>query len=275
MTFCLKMSALALPYSRPASLSDPFHDFTEDILTEILETPDEKMTWLHFQQILGPFLPAGSYEEAAYFLPLAFDHIQSHDDDALDLITSLAWFISEYRSQLEADGAIEASRDLMSRCLNQWTAAFNVIHFDRTGCEEKQWRLRYFDYVKHSEAVAEGTCDLVRFTANADLAIELYRRVARKDASPIEAAWFLEFARQHFTDDVRKPPKHGEIKKIIEDKQVAERSAQVVASGLEGFVDFPSYWRDTFNGLAIESVPTPNWAEQDGGGQPATRPESK
>lgn len=258
------MPSLDLPYRRPASLSDPFHDFTEDMLAEILDTPDEQMTRWHYQQILGPFLPAGTYEEAVYFLPRAFEHLRSHDDDALDLVTSLAWFISEYRPQLEADGAIDACRDLMERCLHQWTAEFKVIHFDRDGCQKKGWGLRYFDYVKHSEAIAEGTCDLVRFTANADLAIQLYQRVAREGASPVEAAWFLEFARQHFTDYVYKPPKHGEIRQFLEDKEIAERSAQLVASGLEGFADFPSYWRDTFNGLAIESVPTPNWAEQGG-----------
>ncbi len=231
------------------------------MLTEILETPDEQMTWWHYRQILGPFLPAGSYEEAAYFLPRAFDYLRSHDDDALDLVTSLAWFISEHQPKLEVDGALEACRHLMESCLDQWTAEFTIVHFDHAACQEKGWRLRYFDYVKHSEVVAEGTCDLIRFTANADLAIGLYQRMAREGSNPVEAAWFLEFARQHFTNDVRKPPKHGEITKIIEDKRIAERSAQLVASGLDGFADFPSYWRDTFNSLAIESVPTPNWAE--------------
>lgn len=256
----MNMPELNLPYGRPSSLSDPFHDFTEDRLKEILETPDAEMTWWHYQQILGPFLPAGTYEEAAYFLPRAFGHIRSHDDVALDLVTSLAWFISEYRPRLEADGAAGACRDLMGSCFDQWTAEFTVVHFDRAACHAKGWGLRYFDYVKHSEVVAEGTCDLIRFKANADLAIRIYQQVSREGASPVEAAWFLEVARQHFTDDVRKPPKHGEITKIIEDKEIAERSARLVASGLEGFADFPSYWRDTFNGLAIESVPTPTWA---------------
>ncbi len=267
------MPSIDLPYRRPASLSDPFHDFTEDMLTEILETPDKQMTWWHYQQILGPYLPAGSYEVTAYFLPRAFDHIRSHDDDALELVTSLAWFISEYRSKLESDGALDACRNLMSSCLDQWTAEFTVIHFDRAGCQEKGWGLRYFDYVKLAEVVAEGTCDLVRFSAHADIAIELYKRVAREGAAPIEAAWYLEFARQHYTDEVRTPPKQGEIIKIIEDKDIAERSAQIVAAELDGFADFPSYWRDTFNGLGIESVPTPTWAEPDGEGPPATRSE--
>ena len=118
------MSSLTLPYPRPASLSDPFHDFTSEMLEKILQTPDSEMTWWHYQQILGPFLPAGNYEEAAYFLPRAFDHILSHDDNSLDLVTSLAWFISEYRPRLEEDGAIEAARDLMRRCLELKSGEF-------------------------------------------------------------------------------------------------------------------------------------------------------
>ena len=256
------MSSLELHYSRPTTLSDPFHDFTKELTTEILETPDEKMTLYHFQQILGPFLPAGTYEEAVYFLPLAFRHIQKNDDDALDLVTSLAWFISEYSSQLKDDGALGASRDLMAQCFVRWTSEFNVVHFDRSGCEEKQWRLDYFDYVRNAEAIAEGTCDLVQFSSNLDLAIELYQRVARSGASPTEAAWFLEFARQYYTDDVRKPPGHEVIMKLIEDKEIAERSAEIVASSLSGFADSPSYWRDTFEGVGIEGVPIPEYAEQ-------------
>ena len=256
------MTALDRKYQRPTSLSDPFDDFTEDRLAEIIQTPDEKMTRCHYQEILGPFLPAGTYEEAAYFLPRAFDHIRSHDDDAFDLVTSLAWFISEFQPRLEADGAIGVCRDLMESCFDQWTAEFQVVHFDRFACQEKGWRHRYFDYVKHSETIAVGTYDLIRFTANADLATRLYKRVARESASPVEAAWFLEFSRRHFSTDVRKPPKHGEITKILQDQEIAERSAQLVASGLEGYAGFSSYWRDTFNALAIESVPPPAWAEQ-------------
>lgn len=118
---------------------------------------------------------------------------------------------------------------------------------------------------------AEGTCDLVRFVGNADLAIDLYRRVSRDSADVIEAAWFLEFARQHNTDDVRKPPTHSEVTKLLEDKGIAERSAQMVAAGLTGFPDFPSYWQATFIAVGIESVATPKSPEQGGPANDAPR----
>ncbi|NQT93133.1 MAG: hypothetical protein HQ559_10265 [Lentisphaerae bacterium] len=231
------------------------------MLTEIIETPDGSMTWWHFKQILGPFLPAGTYEEAAYFLPLAFDYILSHDDDSLELVTSLAWFISEYRDQLEAVSALAACRDWMTLCLRTWTKDFTVIHSDRGACEKKQWGIRCFDYVKHSETIAEGTCDLVRFTANADLAIEVYRRVSATTADPVEAAWFLEFARQRCVHDVRKPPKCSEVTELLEDKETVERSAQTVSAHLPSYPKSPSYWRATFNALGVESVKPPRWAE--------------
>ncbi len=100
------------------------------MLAEILKTPDEKMTRCHYQDILGPFLPAGTYEEAAYFLSRAFDHIRSHDDDGLDLVTSLVWFISEYQKRLEADGVLAACRDLMESCFDQLVASELVAFAD-------------------------------------------------------------------------------------------------------------------------------------------------
>jgi hypothetical protein len=257
------MMSLPLLYPRPEALSDPFHDFDPDTLQEILQVPDSKMERWHYQQILGPFLPAGTYEEAAYFLPQAFAHILSHDDDALDLVTSLAWFISEYRPRLDEDGALEESRDLMRRCLEHWSKEFCVIHYDKSVCEAKGWGLQYFDFVKHSETLAEGTCDLVRFSTNADLAIQFHERISRDNADPIEAAWFLEFARQHFTSDVRTPPTHPTIRALIENKQIAERSAKLVTSELSSFADFPSYWRDTFNALGIDGHPTLESVEQE------------
>jgi hypothetical protein len=246
------MTPLSLPYKRPKKFSDPFHDFSEASLEELLATTDKEMSRIHYQQILGPHLPAGTYEESAYFLPQAFDRLLTHDDDALDLAPSLIWFSSEYAAQLGRDGALAACCERLRACLSQWTADFEVIHFDERGCRKKGWSLQYFDYVRLSESVAEAMCDLVRFAVHADLAMELVVRLAQPSASPVEAAWFLELARQHAADDVYRPPRLPEIKQILEDGDVARRCAEVVTRDLTTFGKFPTYWRDAFNWLGIE-----------------------
>ena len=135
----MSASELKLPYARPRSLTDPFCDHTPDHLASLLATPDRDLKWHDFQCLLGPFLPAGTYEESAYFLPLAFDDILTHDDDALDLVTSLVWFASEYASQLQRDNSLDAVRTKLKYCIDQWTGDFTILHFDHDAYREKGW----------------------------------------------------------------------------------------------------------------------------------------
>jgi hypothetical protein len=77
------LHALQRKHPRPKRLSDPFHDNTPESLRELLSKSDTDMRWADFACLLGPHLPAGTYEEVAYFLPLAFDYIGANEKDAL------------------------------------------------------------------------------------------------------------------------------------------------------------------------------------------------
>ena len=143
----MSTSDLKLPHPRPRSLSNPFHYRTPDHLASVLATSDRDLKWHDFRCLLGPFSPAGTYEESAYFLPFAFDYILTHDEDALDLVTSLVWFASEYAPQLEHDGALDAVRAKLKQCLDHWTADFIIKHYDHDACRDKGWQLEYFGAV--------------------------------------------------------------------------------------------------------------------------------
>lgn len=99
-----------VPYPRPKSLSDPFHDNFCSTLEQLLNTPDENLDSSDFRILLGPYLPPGTYEETCYFSPLAFQYILTHDDDDLGLITSLVWYCSEYVWRLRADKIVNDAR---------------------------------------------------------------------------------------------------------------------------------------------------------------------
>lgn len=241
-------SPLRVPHARPKSLSDPFHDHTPEGTRELLSKRDGELSWADFQCLLGPFLPAGTYQESVYFLPLAFEHIASHDDDALDLVTSIVWFVSEYACDLERDGLLDAARDRISECFEKWTAEFSVTHFDKPACEEKGWGLPYFDYVEPVEVVCVGTCDLIRFERHADLARAFFRELGENGTDGTKAAWFLELSRAYY--DICHPPKDPSIARVLTDRDNLDR-AVVLARPIVGRESSPTYWTDTLNALAI------------------------
>lgn len=235
---------LDVAYPRPSRLSDPHHDFSDDFTRAILAKPDSELAWNDFKNILGPFLPAGTYEESVYFLPLAFEHIATHDDYALDLVTSIVWFVSEYADRLAADGLLVGSRGRVGECFGIWTSRFEVTHFDHAACRAKGWGRAYFDYVKNVEVVCEGMCDLVRFVRHADLAEDFFRSLADHGSDPVKAAWFLEMSRSR--TDVYHPPEHESIRRLLADESLIASATSVVRSSLAASEPSPTYWQDTF-----------------------------
>lgn len=240
-----------LPHPRPQSLSDPFHDHTQEYLQSLLATPDDDLTWHDYQMLLGPFLPAGTYEESAYFLPLAFDHLLSCEDNSLDLVGSLVWFTSEYSYQLDRDGVLDVARSKLRQCLDHWTSHFTVIHFDADACRKKGWGLKYLDLVRNSNTVMEATNDLVRFKKHNDLALGFFADLAAAEVAPVRSAWFLESVRSHVCKDVYQPPRHPAISSLLDSETLARQHWRTVRESLPSYRKSSTYWLDTFTILGI------------------------
>ena len=239
---------MRIPYSRPTKLSDPHFDFTPESLQQLLATPDEKLEWHHLRNLLGPFLPAGTYQESVFFLPFAFKSLQ-RAEDALDLTTSVCWFISEYADDLASDGLLDECRSEIEGCLRCWVANFTVEHFDRNGCAAKGWRLNYFDYVHRSETVCETLCDLDRFTCHGDLADSFITRLA-SSPEPVSSGWFLELARCQ--SDVYHPPAREVFQRYFTDRRLLAQKAAIVQEHLTASTASPTYWHDTFSKLGLK-----------------------
>lgn len=242
---------MIIPHKRPLRFSDPFHDFDEVSLRELIETPDSEMTGCHYQQILGPFLPAGTYEESVYFLPAAFDWLVANSGDSLDLVTPVIWFCSEYCSDLQRDGALDSCRQRLSACLSEWTCRFEVRHFDAADCAAKGWRRTYFDYVLMSETLCEATSDLVRFETHADIAFDFYRHLSSSCASVSEAAWHLDLAAAYTRQEIYSPPSDDRVVTPLTDRNSILSASAIVSAALPTFSRDQSYWQDTFKALGL------------------------
>jgi hypothetical protein len=192
-------------YGRPRALSDPFHDNTPASLRELLRRGDSELRWGDFKTLLGPHLPAGTYEEVVYFLPLAFDCIHNDKTVALDLCSSVVWFCSKYEEQLTADKVMDAAREQLLALPRQWTSQFNVTHFDRSMCVEKGWgKLQYLDLVEGSDTVCQMLCDLCEYSTHADIFERFIFDLIDFGADSTKAAWLLALLRTR--NDVYHPP---------------------------------------------------------------------
>lgn len=236
---------------RPKHLTDPFHDFSDTSLVELLATPDEQLNWSHFNQLLGPFLPAGTYEESVYFLPLAFDYLLTHLDDALEFQDAVVGFASKYAPQLKADGYLSSVQAQFLACLDTWTNTFTITHFDEAACRTNGWGLAYFDYVGASTEVYQMLYDLVHFEVHTTLAEGFLITLANKLQDPLTACWFLELARANQADDVYKPPDSLLIQKLLKSPELQRQAALTINTHCRSTKPSPTYWPDMFVLLSL------------------------
>jgi hypothetical protein len=240
--------ALQRKYRRPGVLSDPFHDNNSASLRDLLLKQDSELQWGDFKTILGPHLPAGTYAESAYFLPLALDHLLAKPADALDLCSSVVWFCAEYNGRLEEDRVLPAVRARLGGLLRKWTERFSVVHFDRSACLTKGWQLSHFDLVEMSETVCEMLCDLVRYTRYSDIAEQFVADMVGFGGNATKAAWLLELIRSR--EDVYCPPPMPVLELASVDHDLLHRAYGLVLEHGIG-KDSPTYWNDTLSKIGL------------------------
>lgn len=214
----------------------------------IIEIADPNLSWREYQSILGPYLPAGTYEQSVYFLPLAFDHIWRHDEDALDLSCTIAWFISEYKEELNQDRLIEPCRSRVRELLMKWVSRFEVVHYDRDACKAKGWSLAYMDHVLRGEAICEMLGRLIEFQVHQDLAIEFFEQLTQDLGDVNHAAWLLELWRAQ--GDIYHPPNHERITVLLNGVDHLRFAAKTLEeSSLVRDAESPTYWPTQFASL--------------------------
>ena len=117
-------------YPRPTRLSDPGCDFTPEECAAILAVPDDRLGWPELGNIFQGFLPAGTYEECAYFIPHAVRFIDERGDCASDLAKNFLDWAGEQRVELEADGLFAPIRahmqELLRACLSEFRIRFGT-----------------------------------------------------------------------------------------------------------------------------------------------------
>jgi hypothetical protein len=246
----MAIAEFRVPHPRPKKLSDPHYDFTEKLLAKLLATPDDQLGRQHYTQLLGPHLPAGTYDESVYFLPGAFQYMLRQDvSDALELITPIIGYISYNQKCLQEDGILEGALDCVRELFAYWTSRFQVIRLARQPSQEQRRTIKYFYYVENQAEIVFTTSELVRFSTNAALAEEFVRDLALNSNNPIKAAWFLAYSCSQY--DPYHPPLYPPITRLINDEEYLLNAAIVVEEHVVPKERFPEYWHDVLIKLGM------------------------
>jgi hypothetical protein len=247
----MSISSFRVKHPRPRKLSDPYHDFSPDMLEKILALPDNQLKGHHYLQILGPILPAGTYEESVYFLPGAFRYLIADDDYAGELIPPIIGFVSKNAKQLEKDRILEPARACIRECFDYWTSQFIVVHRRLAG-DQRMPKRAYVDHVKNSVNIMVAVEEIVRWERHVDLAEPFVQELADNTSNPLKAAWFLEYARATRGDRVRQPLKNQVIMQLVKDTERLKKAGELVRQHLVSGERSPTYWRDTLKLLNLE-----------------------
>ena len=244
------MKPLVVPYPRPTSLSDPFDDFTSKAVEGLLSISDVDLTDWDLQQIIGPYVPAGNYREAVYFLPMAFSRLERSGDQATALMPSITWFISEYCEELNKDGLLEACEERVELFLQKWSSDFVVIHYDKAACSAKKWQINYFDEVAFSDTIIETILNSQSSVSLKNITHRFVETLANS-LSFVQAAWFIEIARQFHVEDIE--PGDEKMMAILLDRTLIKSRVRFVAEYRDQISMAPTYWSGIFEIFGIDT----------------------
>lgn len=114
-----------MQYRKPARLSDPMNDFSPEELTGILSKKDSELDWRDFDRLFQGKLPAGTYEELCYYLPLACAYIENHAD-ACDFFEHFSVWIGDHYERLKADGLVAPAVSVFHALFRKATSSFSL-----------------------------------------------------------------------------------------------------------------------------------------------------
>jgi hypothetical protein len=145
-----------MKYPKPAQLSDPHQDWTEnpEVLAEIISKPDEALTVEDFYCIFQGSLPAGTYEESAYYIEKCFLYIVAQDEIKVDRCPGqFFWWLDINRQRLEVDCLWDQIVALTEATLWKLLERFELHDLTEQECDHNGIDFRYSIYPNNANTV--------------------------------------------------------------------------------------------------------------------------
>ena len=122
---------MKMKYEKPTRLSDPGGDFSPEELNRILSKEDAELDWADFDCLFFGKMPAGTYEEVRYYIPLTCAYIENQRD-ACDFFEHFSIWIEDNYARLKEDGLIapvvSAFHNLFRKATTSFSLEYNGDH---------------------------------------------------------------------------------------------------------------------------------------------------
>ena len=114
-----------MKYEKPTRLSDPGGDFLPEELKKILSKEDAELSWADFDRLFFGKMPAGTYEEVRYYIPLACAYIENQRD-ACHFLEHFSIWIEDNYARLKEDGLIAPVVSAFYALFRKATSSFDL-----------------------------------------------------------------------------------------------------------------------------------------------------
>lgn len=114
-----------MKYKKPVRLSDPMSDFSQEELAGILSKQDTELDWRDFDCLFQGKLPAGTYEEVRYYIPLACSYIENQAD-ACGFLEHFSVWIEDNCERLKEDDLIAPVVSAFYNLFRKATSSFSL-----------------------------------------------------------------------------------------------------------------------------------------------------
>ena len=110
---------------KPTHLSDPGSEFSPEELTRILSREDAELDWADFDCLFFGKMPAGTYEEVRYYIPLVCAYIENQRD-ACNFFEHFSIWVEENYARLKEDGLINPIVSAFHALFRKATSSFSL-----------------------------------------------------------------------------------------------------------------------------------------------------
>ena len=114
-----------MKYEKPTRLSDPGSDFSPEELNRILSKKDAELDWADFDCLFSGKMPAGTYEEVRYYIPLACAYIEKQGN-ACNFFEHFSIWIGDNYARLKEDGLIAPVVSAFHALFRKATSSFDL-----------------------------------------------------------------------------------------------------------------------------------------------------
>ena len=136
--------------NKPRQLSDPKHDYGKRYLEKILAKEDSELNAIDYRDLLNANVPAGTFDEVAYYLPLSINYLCLKLDDQLEMINSWVDFLYENRSNINDYFDIDVE-NILNQVFSYLIKNFKVIQINEAECKTLNLDINNSRYVENLE----------------------------------------------------------------------------------------------------------------------------